>query len=128
MIVVDCSVILDLLVRPRSLPQTALDPDGTWFAPSLLDTEVVSAVRGLLLGGRITKAQAEDTLDDYTDLGLTIWPVDAALRRRTLSLAHNLTAYDATSVALAEALDLPLITRDRRLSAGAPASVTCAVV
>ena len=32
------------------------------------------------------------------------------------ALRKNITAYDAGYVALAESLDLPLITRDRRLS------------
>lgn len=34
-------------------------------------------------------------------------------------LRNNLTAYDAAYVALAEALDAPLLTRDRRLAAAA---------
>jgi predicted nucleic acid-binding protein len=32
------------------------------------------------------------------------------------SLRHNITAYDAAYVALAESLDVPLLTRDRRLA------------
>ncbi len=35
---------------------------------------------------------------------------------RVWTLRHNLTAYDAVYVALAEMLDAPLLTRDRRLA------------
>jgi predicted nucleic acid-binding protein len=38
---------------------------------------------------------------------------------RVWQLRGNLTAYDASYIALAEALDCPLLTADRRL-AGAP--------
>lgn len=125
MIVVDCSVVADLLLRPTTLD--APDPDDVWLAPSVLDTELVSAVRGHLLGRRLSPEQAAAALDDYTDLTIDIWPVDAALRRRMLSLAHTVSAYDAAYVALAEATGAPLVTRDRRLAAASPSGVTCVV-
>ncbi len=39
------------------------------------------------------------------------------LRRRIWMMRHNLTAYDAAYVALAEALNLPLATSDFKLAA-----------
>ena len=57
-------------------------------------------------------------LMDLTDLPLRRYPHDFLLPR-IWDLRNNLTAYDATYVALAEALDAPLLTRDRRLAAAA---------
>ena len=85
-------------------------------APGLLDVEVVSALRGLTLGGRLTPSRAQDLLTDFDDLALERWATGNALRRRAFALRDNLTAYDATYVALAEALDCPLVTRDQRLA------------
>lgn len=122
MIVVDASVVVDLLLDPSGLPTV---PDHeVWAAPAHVDTEVVSALRRLLLAGALTETQVRSALADYTDLGLMTWPVDAALRSRMLDLAHNLTAYDAAYAALAEAMDAPLLTRDAGLASAAPGSVT----
>ena len=49
------------------------------------------------------------------DFPLTRYPHDVLLER-VWELRHNLTAYDAAYVALAEALDATLLTRDRRLA------------
>lgn len=125
MIVLDCSVVAELLV---SSSVAGIDSAALWHAPALLDVEIVSVLRGLLLGGRLTSAQAGACLTDYEALGIRVWPVDDALRRRALERAANLTAYDATYVALAEALDVPLLTRDRRLAAAAPSTVTVRVL
>lgn len=85
-------------------------------APSLVDFEVVSALRGLTLGGHLSASRAEDLLTDFNDLPVRRWPSAHALRKRALQLRNNVSAYDAAYVALAEALDCPLVTRDRRLA------------
>lgn len=124
--VVDSSFLLDLVVFPDRVPQRL--PDGLWHAPQVLDVEFTSGVRGLLLGGKIDVAAAECALTDYTDLAIETWPATATLRRRVLELRHNLTAYDASYVALAEALEAPLLTRDAKIARGAPPGVTVHVV
>ncbi len=101
---------------------------SSWHAPALLDVEIVSGIRGFLLGGHIDEPTARAALRDYGQLGIRGWPVDAALRSRMLDLSHRLTAYDAAYVALAEALDAPLATRDYRLAAGAPEAVHVVLV
>jgi predicted nucleic acid-binding protein len=56
-------------------------------------------------------------LDAMAAFPLTRYP-HRGLLPRVWALRDNLTAYDAVYVALAEALDAPLVTRDRRLAAG----------
>ncbi len=81
-----------------------------------MDFEIVSALRGLTLGGQLSAARAQDALTDFDDLTIQRWPSGAALRLRVFSLRDNLTAHDAAYVALAEALRCPLVTRDARLA------------
>ena len=117
MIVVDCSAVVDALslVEGTDDLRSRLQNEDL-HAPGLLDVEVVSALRGLTLGGRLTPSRAHDLLTDFGDLALERWAAGDALRRRAFALRDNLTAYDATYVALAEALDCPLVTRDERLA------------
>ena len=85
-------------------------------APTLLDFEVVSRLRGLTLGGHLSMARAGDLLTHFDDLPVQRWPIVDGLRRRTLQLHDNVSPYDAAYVALAEALECPLLTRDQRLA------------
>jgi predicted nucleic acid-binding protein len=84
-------------------------------APALVDFEIVSALRGLLRAGQLSAGRAQDAVTDLDDLPIRRWPFVDALRRRALQLRENLSAYDAAYVALAEALECPLVTRDARL-------------
>ncbi len=88
-------------------------------APTLLGYEVISALRGLTLGGRLSEARAEEALSDFEDLPITRWESADERRRRAFQLRENLTAYDVSFIALAEALDCPLVTRDARLARAA---------
>lgn len=117
MIVVDSAAVVDALtVVEGSEDLRAELATDELHAPTLLDFEVVSALRGLTLGGRLSVARAQDVLTDFDDLPIHRWPSGAALRWRAYSLRANLTAYDAAYVALAEALQCPLLTRDVRLA------------
>ncbi len=117
MIVVDSSVVVDALVLAEGSHDVhAALRDEELHAPTLLDYEVVSALRGLTLGHRLSEARAADALVDFDDLPMRRWQSSDALRRRALSLRHNVSAYDAAYVALAEALGCPLVTRDARLA------------
>ncbi|KQV07563.1 type II toxin-antitoxin system VapC family toxin [Leifsonia sp. Root112D2] len=86
-------------------------------APALIDAEVNSAIRGLLLTSKpmitIDVTRAQEMLDDLADLPLVRYPMQP-YQRRVLALRHNFTAYDGFYVALAESLDMPLLTDDRK--------------
>jgi predicted nucleic acid-binding protein len=116
-LVVDTSAVVAALVgRPpdRRLVDR-LGADGDLCAPHLLDVELLHTLRRLVLGGQLTEDRAADARDDFADLALTRYG-HVALADRTWALRHNLTAYDASFVALAELLDVPLVTCDARLA------------
>ena len=117
MIVVDASVLIDAL---RDVPDGAALRErlvsDELHAPALIDYEVVSGVRRLTLSGNLAADRAEDLLTDFNDLPLHRWPGKEALRRRAFALRNQVSAYDAAYLALAEALDCALVTRDGRLA------------
>jgi len=84
-------------------------------APDLLRVETMSVVRRHLANGSLTSQQAANALDDLLSLPFVIYP-SAPLLRRGWELRDNVTAYDSCYIALAEALDCPLVTADKRLS------------
>jgi len=87
-------------------------------APTILDYEFLNALRGNVRGGKLTASQARETLDDF--LGLTIERHAVhRLIHAMWRLRDNITAYDASYVALAEALGAPLVTFDLRLARAA---------
>ncbi|HET8929030.1 MAG TPA: type II toxin-antitoxin system VapC family toxin [Acidimicrobiales bacterium] len=117
MIVVDTSAIVDALIdAPGSDVLRARLVDEDLHAPTLLDYEVVAALRGLTLGHKLSPDRSRDALADFDDLRIRRWPSADALRARTFALRENLSAYDAAFVALAESLDCALVTRDARLA------------
>ena len=93
-------------------------------APELVDLEVVSVLRKQLRVGAIDARRADLALTDLADLPLRRAP-HLSLLARCWELRDNLTIYDATYVALAEALDAPLVTADTRV-ARAPGT-TCQI-
>lgn len=117
MIVVDAGAVVDALANVSDAgPLRRLLADQDLHAPALLDYEVVSVVRGLTTGGRLSGHRAEELLADFDDLPIERWPCVDSLRRRAFELRENVSAYDAAYVALAEALGCRLVTRDRRLA------------
>lgn len=124
MIVVDSAAVIDALTAVAGTDELrAYMATEDLHAPSLVDFEIVSALRGLTLGGHVSAIRAQDLLTDFDDLPIQRWPSADALRRRAFQLRDNLSAYDAAYVALAEALDCPLLTRDARLGRSSGHSV-----
>ena len=121
MIVVDASAMLEALLRTpaaKAVEKWLFDPRRTLNAPHLLDIEVAQVIRRYSAKGEIDHERGRAALTDLADLPLHRYPHDFLLPR-IWDLRSNLTAYDAAYVALAEALDAPLLTRDRRLAAAA---------
>jgi predicted nucleic acid-binding protein len=116
-IVVDSSAVVDALTAVAGTAELRgyLAAEDL-HAPSLVDFEIVSVLRRLTLAGHVSPARAHDVLTDFDDLPIQRWPFADALRRRAFQLRDNVTAYDAAYLALAEALDCPLLTRDARLA------------
>lgn len=122
MIVLDASVVLEVLLRMPAgvaLEDRLFGPEETLHAPHLLDVEVAQVLRRYALAGEVGVGRCRTALDDLAGLPLNRYPHDFLLPR-AWDLRDNLSAYDAMYVALAEALDAPLLTRDERL-ARAPA-------
>jgi predicted nucleic acid-binding protein len=118
-IVVDASAALEVLLRTPAAPaiEERLFASGeTLHAPHLIDLEVAQTLRRYAVGGDIAPARGRIALADFTDFPIQRYP-HGVLLPRIWELRHNLTAYDAAYVALAEALDAPLVTRDRSLAA-----------
>jgi predicted nucleic acid-binding protein len=116
-IVIDSAAVVDALTAVSGTDGLrARLRDEELHAPALLDFEIVSALRGLTLGGDLSASRAEDLLTDYADLPLHRWDGADSLRRRAFQLRHNVSAYDAAYLALAESLECPLLTRDTRLA------------
>lgn len=86
--------------------------DATLHAPHLLDVEVLQALRGLVAAGALEPEVALDKIEQLRQMDLLRHPhVDFG--GRIFALRHNLTAYDAVYLALAEQLEAVLITGDR---------------
>src|SRR5215211_7114973 len=121
MIVVDASAVVEVILRAplnERLTQRLFEARASLHAPHLIDVEVTQVIRRYWLSGEITGERAGEALADFRDLRIHRYPHEPLLSR-VWTLRHNLTAYDAVYVALAEALDAPLLTGDGRI-AGAP--------
>ena len=117
MLVIDASAVVELLLSTPASAQVRshLTAEHTLHAPELLGVEVVSVLRRLVRGGHITDHDAHAAVDTLSALGIETYEHQPFLRR-CLELRESLTAYDALYVALAEALDAPLLTCDAKLA------------
>lgn len=125
--VLDSSALVALLVDsgPAGEWVAATAKDGHLAGPALVMFETANVLRRQQLAGLLESVEATLAHRDLVLLPLQLWPY-SALAGRSWELRATLTAYDAAYVALAELLDAPLITLDRRMSrASGP---TCAIL
>lgn len=118
MIVLDASAAIELLLGAGAGPKIAarLSRRGeTLHAPHLIDVEVAHVLRRLQLSGELSEERGRQALEDLGDLDLERYG-HTDLLPRVWELRHNVTAYDAVYLALAEALGAPFLTLDERLS------------
>jgi predicted nucleic acid-binding protein len=115
-LVVDNSLLLYVLLEGKSndLLHRRLSAPRTLHAPHLVDYEFAHGIRGLLIGGKIPLELAEQARADFTDLQIQRYP-GFTTAERVWELRHNFTAYDAAYIGLAELLDCPLLTGDKKL-------------
>ncbi len=118
MIVVDASVAIDFLLGPGSEAGDSLAEylrrGELVCAPHLLDAEVGQALRRYVLHGDLAPSEAMVLVTDLGDIPLRRYP-HAGLVARALELLSNVTVYDGIYLALAEALQCPLLTADAAL-------------
>jgi len=115
--VLDASVAVTALTEPGSPAADLLSADDAVFqVPSIFDAEVLSALRGLVRGGKFDEAAAADLIVDLMVLPVDRWHLSPLLPRMW-ELRDNLTPYDAAYVALAELTGAVLVTGDERIKA-----------
>lgn len=118
MIVLDASAVVELLLWTKNAERICrriLDTNESRHAPYLLDIEVAQVIRRYWLAGEIDDSRGIQAIDDLAELPIDRHP-HTLLLDRIWQLRGNLTAYDAAYIALAEALDAPLLTCDDRLA------------
>lgn len=114
----DASAALEMLLRTQAganIEARIFQRGETLHAPHLIDVEIAQVLRCYGASGQVSPARCAEALDDWRAFRVHRYPHEALLGR-LWDLRANLTAYDAAYVALAEALDAPLLTCDARLA------------
>jgi predicted nucleic acid-binding protein len=116
-LVVDASAVVAALVDDG--------PDGEWArrrlgadplaAPTHMTVEASNVLRRAVIGGQLGRDVATLAHQDLVEMRVTAFAFEP-LAARVWALHPTVTAYDAAYVALAEELDAPLVTLDRRLA------------
>lgn len=126
MTVIDASALVAMLAGREhgGWAETQLPAGGmgrSLWAPHLIDAEVGHSLRRLVMTGKL---QADDAAAALRDLALLPLRriVHTGLLDRAWELRHNLSFYDGLYVALAERLEVPLLTLDGRLAKAARAA------
>jgi predicted nucleic acid-binding protein len=117
-IVLDASALLEFLLQTplgTRVEARLFRDDDEFHSPHLVDVEVTQGLRRLVRAGEVSPERAAEAIADLADLDLHRHPhID--LLTRAWKLRENVTAYDAMYVALAEALDAPIVTCDAPLA------------
>jgi predicted nucleic acid-binding protein len=117
-IVIDASVLANAIADDQADGDAARDAirqHGGASAPDLVDVATVAVLRKRWLAGTLPGHRFASAVRDLKELAIERYPT-RQLVWRAYELRENITAYDAAYVALAEALDCPLVTADARLA------------
>ena len=119
MIVADASVVAELLLRRggpagESLAARFAGREAV-CAPHLVDVEIGQVIRRFVSRGEMPVARATAAFEDFADLPIRRFP-HTELLPRAFALRSNVTVYDGIYLALAEALDAPLLSCDAALA------------
>lgn len=119
MIVLDASAVVAVLLGPapeaERIREKVEGPGESLHVPHVMDLEVLHALRRQVLLGTLSSVRSAEAVEDLKNIAFVRYP-HATLVDRIWGLKNTLTAYDAAYVALAEALDAPLVTMDARLA------------
>ncbi len=118
MIVVDASALLEFLLQTSlgaRVEARLFDEEAELHAPHLLDVEIAQGLRRLVRTGEVSSARAQEAIADLTDLDLHRH-AHLDFLGRAWKLRDNISAYDAMYVALAEAIEAPIVTCDSPLA------------
>jgi len=129
-IVLDASAVIEWLLRTDKgsrIQAQIFSRAHTLHAPHLLYVEAAHALRRYVREREVTEARAEQLLQNLVELRI-LRHRHTSLLNRVWELRHHLTAYDAVYVALAEALDAPLLTCDAKIAAAPGHHATVEVV
>lgn len=118
MIVVDASLVVDLLTTSGKTALHERLAAETLIAPDILPIEVASGLRGLNRSDLLSDERLDQAASDLARLRLELYAT-LPFVPRVLDLRHNLSAYDAAYVALAQVTASTLLTLDRRLARAA---------
>ena len=115
-VVVDASVLVAALVDSGPVGEWAESALGEGFlaGPELAPVEASNILRGLERAGEISRLEANYSQGDLMRLDIELFSF-APFADRVWALRGNLASYDAWYVAVAEALECPLVTLDRKL-------------
>lgn len=119
MIVLDASAAVEWLLRTQKglrIEAQLFSHADTLHAPHLLDVETAHALRRYVREREVTEARAHEALQILLELRI-FRHRHTFLLPRVWEMRHHLTAYDAIYVALAEALNAPLLTCDAKIAA-----------
>jgi predicted nucleic acid-binding protein len=129
-IVLDASAAVDWLIQTAAtqrIESRIFSGNQSLHAPELLDLEVAQVLRRLVREGALSASRAEAAIEDLLDLRVARYP-HSVLLPRIWQLRHNLSAYDAAYVVLAEKLGATLLTRDAKLASAVGHSAIVEVV
>jgi len=118
MIVLDASAAIEWLLQTSAgerIEARIYSRNESLHSPHLLDLEVIQVLRRLIGEDVISSSRADQAIEDLQDLAVTRYPHFLFIPR-IWRLRHNVSAYDAAYIALAEELGASLLTRDSRLA------------
>ena len=109
------AVLLNLGVGARRIRERMEREDNSLHVPHLFEIEVIDALRHHALRHGISESRRLELLEDLTTMSISRY-AHTAMLPRIWELRDNVSAYDASYIALAETLEAPLVTRDARLA------------
>lgn len=115
---VDASALLEFLLQTplgTRVEARLFRHEDELHAPHLVDVEVVQGLRRLVRTGEMSSGRGAEAIADLIELDLHRH-AHLDLLGRAWKLRDNFSAYDAMYVALAEAIDAPIVTCDGPLA------------